>query len=83
MLTTHGGTFLSFLKYKLEELGKKLIKIDKWFASSKTCHICNHVLEELSLSMRKWECPACHTVHDRDKNAAINIKLEGMRMAFS
>jgi putative transposase len=77
------GTFLSFLKYKLEELGKKLIKIDKWFASSKTCHICNHVLEELSLSMRKWECPACHTVHDRDKNAAINIKLEGMRMAFS
>ena len=77
------GKFLRFLDYKLTELGKKLIRIDKWFASSKTCHICGHVLEELSLDTRKWECPACHTIHDRDKNAAINIKIEGMRLAFS
>ena len=77
------GMFLRFLNYKLTELGKKLIRIDKWFASSKTCHKCGHVLEELSLGTRKWECPACHTIHDRDKNAAMNIKIEGMRLAFS
>ena len=77
------GTFLRFLEYKLAELGKKLIRIDKWFASSKTCHKCGHVLEELSLGTRKWECPICNSIHDRDKNAAINIKTEGMRIAFS
>lgn len=77
------GTFLRFLEYKLAELGKKLIRIDKWFASSKTCHKCGHVLEELSLGTRKWECPICKSIHDRDKNAAINIKTEGMRIAFS
>ena len=76
------GTFLRFLEYKLAELGKKLIRIDKWYASSKTCHRCGHVLEELSLSTRKWECPVCHTMHDRDKNAAMNIKKEGMRLSF-
>lgn len=77
------GMFLRFLDYKLAELGKLLVKIDKWFASSKTCHACGHVLKELSLSTRKWECPSCHMVHDRDKNAAMNIKTEGMRIAFS
>lgn len=77
------GMFLRFLEYKLTESGKQLIKIDKWFASSKTCHKCGHVLTELTLSTRNWECPVCHTVHDRDKNAAINIKNEGMRLAFS
>ena len=77
------GMFQRFLQYKLVELGKQLIKIDKWFASSKTCHICSHVLEELSLCTRKWECPICHTLHDRDKNAAINIKTEGLRLVLS
>lgn len=76
------GMFLRFLDYKLAELGKMLVKIDKWFASSKTCHVCGYVHEELTLSTRKWECPICHTVHDRDKNAAQNIKIEGMRMVF-
>lgn len=77
------GMFLRFLDYKLAELGKMLVKIDKWFASSKTCHVCGYVHEELTLSTRKWECPVCHTVHDRDKNAAQNIKAEGMRMVFA
>ena len=77
------GMFLRFLEYKLSELGKQLIKIDKWFASSKTCHKCGHVLQELSLGIRKWKCPACHIIHDRDKNAAMNIKIEGMRLVFS
>ena len=74
------GMFLRFLDYKLAERGKMLVKIDKWFPSSKTCHECGYVLEELSLSTRTWECPVCHAVHDRDRNAAKNIKMEGMRM---
>ena len=77
------GTFLRFLDYKLAEQGKMLVKVDKWFPSSKTCHECGYVLEELSLSTRKWECPVCHAVHDRDRNAAKNIKTEGMRMVFA
>ena len=77
------GMFLRFLDYKLTEQGKMLVKIDKWFPSSKTCHECGYVLEELSLSIRKWECPVCHAVHDRDRNAAKNIKTEGMRMVFA
>ena len=51
------GMFLRFLDYKLTEQGKMLVKIDKWFPSSKTCHKCGYVLEELSLIIRKWECP--------------------------
>ena len=77
------GMFLRFLDYKLTEQGKMLVKIGKWFPSSKTCHECGYVLEELSLSTRKWECPVCHAVHDRDRNAAKNIKTEGMRMVFA
>ena len=74
------GMFLRFLTYKLEEEGKRLVKVDKWYASSKTCSVCGHKYGELTLIMRIWECPVCHTIHDRDKNAAFNIKQEGMRM---
>lgn len=77
------GMFLRFLDYKLTEQGKMLVKIDKWFPSSKTCHECGYILKELALSTRKWECPVCHAVHDRDRNAAKNIKTEGMRMVFA
>ena len=77
------GMFLRHLGYKAEELGKKLVKIDKWFASSKMCHVCGYIHEELTLSSRKWKCPECQTEHDRDKNAAQNIKAEGMRMVFA
>lgn len=77
------GMFLCLLDYKLAELGKSLVKVDKWFASSKTCHKCGYVLKELSLSTRSWECPACKVVHDRDKNAALNIKAEGLRMIYA
>ena len=74
------GMFLRFLDYKLSQLGKMLVKIDKWFASSKTCHICGYVNEGLTLGTRIWECPVCNTVHDRDRNASANIKMEGLRM---
>ena len=74
------GMFTDYLQYKLEEQGKKLIKVDKWYPSSKTCHVCGYKKEDLKLSEREWTCPICHTRHDRDRNASINIKEEGMRM---
>ena len=76
------GMFVRLLDYKLEEMGKQLIRIDRWYPSSKKCHVCGHINEELTLNTREWECPICHSVHDRDQNAAKNIKKEGMRVAF-
>ncbi|WP_254274855.1 transposase [Halomonas sp. 3H] len=63
---------------KAREQGKYLVKIDPWFASSKTCHACQYKVDEMALSIRSWECPACHTQHDRDINAALNIKHQGI-----
>ena len=78
------GMFVTFLKYKLEEQGKKLVKVDKFFASSQTCSICGYVNKKTkNLSIRAWDCPECGTHHDRDLNAAINIRNEGMRIVFA
>jgi len=77
------GMFLGFLDYKLADAGKILIRIDKWYASSKTCHVCGYINEGLTLKDRNWECPKCYTIHGRDKNAAHNIKAEGLRIAFA
>lgn len=74
------GQFRTFLLYKAEENGKKLIAIDKWYPSSKSCHVCGYVNHNLTLKDRNWTCPQCGTAHDRDVNAAINIKNEGLRM---
>ena len=75
------GMFLSLLDYKLSERNKILIKVDKWFPSSQICHKCNYRDKRLKdLSIRKWECPVCHEMHDRDTNAAINILQEGLRL---
>lgn len=76
------GTFVSFLQYKLKDMGKPLIKIDKWFPSSQICSNCgeqNSITKDLSV--RQWICPVCGTNYNRDHNAAINIKNEGMRLA--
>ena len=75
------GMFLQFLEYKLADRGKILIKVDKWYPSSQicsTCHSQNHKVKDLKI--RRWECPVCHTVHDRDINAAKNILYEGLRL---
>jgi len=72
------GMFTTILQYKLEEQGKKLIKIDQWFPSSKTCSCCGQVKESLSLSERRFRCE-CGFESDRDVNAAINIQHEGMK----
>ncbi|MBD2388215.1 RNA-guided endonuclease TnpB family protein [Cylindrospermum sp. FACHB-282] len=74
------GTFTNFLAYKLERFGGKLVEIDRWFPSSKLCSNCFYQVSEMPLDVREWTCPHCGTHHDRDGNAAINIRAEGMRM---
>ena len=71
--------FISLLEYKAAMYGRNLIKIDRYFPSSKTCHVCGHVNRNLKLSDREWLCPQCGTKHDRDVNAAINILTRGKR----
>lgn len=73
------GMLKTFLEYKLKEQGKQLVKIDKWFPSSKMCSSCGNVNAELQLGQRMWVC-TCGAIHDRDINAAINIKKEGCRI---
>jgi putative transposase len=68
------GTFVNMLEYKASWYGREVVKIDRWFPSSKTCSSCQHVLETLPLNVRQWECPSCGETHDRDINAAMNIK---------
>ena len=74
------GMFVNFLDYKLGKEGKVLVEIDRWFPSSKLCSNCHFQVGEMPLDVREWECPSCGTDHDRDGNAAINIRAEGIRM---
>ena len=74
------GMFTNFLAYKLENKGGKLVEIDRWFPSSKLCSNCYHQVDEMPLEIREWTCPHCGTHHDRDGNAATNIRAEGIRM---
>ena len=74
------GVFTNFLAYKLERKGGKLVEIDRWFPSSKLCSNCYYQVDELPLDVRTWTCPHCGTHHDRDGNAATNIRAEGIRM---
>ena len=73
------GHFVSILIYKAEWNGKKVVKVDRYFPSSQTCNVCGYVNKDIKdLSVREWECPECHTHHDRDINAAINILRFGL-----
>ena len=73
------STFVNMLTYKAEWNDKKVVKIDRFFPSSQTCHVCGYVNKVIKdLSIREWECPICHTHHDRDVNAAINILHFGL-----
>ena len=74
--------FTKILKYKLAWQGKQLVRIDKWFPSSQLCHVCgfqNGATKDLSV--REWDCPKCGSHHNRDKNAAINIREEARRIS--
>jgi len=78
------GMFTEFLRYKLEDAGKMLVKIDRFFASSQTCSCCGYKNPATKdLSVKEWICPECGTHHDRDVNAAINIRNEGMRLVLA
>lgn len=70
--------FVNMLEYKCNWYGKKLVKIDRFYPSSKTCSNCNHIKDSLTLKERSWECPKCGIVHDRDINAAKNIYRQGL-----
>jgi putative transposase len=72
------GEVVRQLAYKATWYGRILVKIDQWYPSSKTCHVCKHVLDSLSLDIREWVCPACGAAHDRDTNAALNNLAGGL-----
>src|SRR2546428_2563933 len=70
--------FVRQLEYKAAWYGRTLVKIDKWYPSSKRCFDCGHLLDSLTLDVRVWTCPACGVVHDRDINAARNMLAAGL-----
>ena len=73
--------FIRILKYKSNWLGKKVIEINKYYPSSQSCNRCGFKNEEVKdLSVRKWTCPRCGLIHDRDINASINIMFEGLKI---
>lgn len=73
------GAFLTMLTYKAEMNDKQVVKIGRYYPSSKTCHCCGYVKEDLTLRDREWICPVCGEVLDRDTNAAMNILSEGLK----
>jgi putative transposase len=75
------GELIRQLAYKCEWYGRELIKIDRWFPSSKRCGNCGHIVDKLPLNIREWECPKCKTAHDRDLNAACNILAAGLAVS--
>ena len=73
--------FIRVLKYKSNWQGKKVIEINKYYPSSQSCNRCGFKNEEVkNLSVRKWICPECGLIHDRDINASINIMFEGLKI---
>ena len=76
------GQFVALLTYKANWYGKNILKVNRFFASSKICSHCHHKLDSLPLSVRNWACPSCQTHHDRDINAASNIRKQALADAL-
>ena len=74
------SSFVAKLQYKADWYGREIIKVDQWFPSSQICSECGHKDGKKPLDIREWTCPICHTHHDRDINASINILIEGLRI---
>lgn len=72
------GELVRQLEYKCQWYGRTLVKIDRWFPSSKRCGNCGHIINKMPLNIRSWDCPKCGIVHDRDINAARNILAAGL-----
>ena len=72
------GELVRQCEYKADWAGRQVVKINRWFPSTKRCSNCGHVVDKVPLSVRNWTCPECETEHDRDINAAINIKAAGL-----
>ena len=72
--------FTNMLDYKMKWYGGSLVKIDRFFPSSKTCSACGYKASKMPLNIREWVCPVCGCIHDRDVNAAQNILTEGLRL---
>ena len=71
------GALAQQLEYKCDWYGKTLVRVDRWFPSSKVCSACGHICESMLLEVRDWTCPECGTHHDRDENAAKNLLAVG------
>lgn len=72
------GEFVRQLEYKAAWAGRQLSAIDQWYPSSKRCSDCGYVMPAMPLQIRAWTCPECASEHDRDVNAAVNIKAAGL-----
>lgn len=75
------GELVRQLAYKCEWYGRELIKIDRWFPSSKRCGNCGHIVDKMPLNVREWDCPKCQVNHDRDINASKNILAAGLAVS--
>ena len=74
------GSFYEMLEYKADWNDKTIVKIDRYFPSSKMCNVCNYIKQDLTLKNREWICPNCNTKHNRDLNASINILNQGLKI---
>ena len=74
------GNFVTLLQYKCDWYGKELVKVNRFYPSSKTCGECGWINQELKLSDREWTCKSCGVIHDRDVNASLNILKEGLKI---
>ncbi|MBD2579489.1 RNA-guided endonuclease TnpB family protein, partial [Oscillatoria sp. FACHB-1406] len=75
------GELTRQLTYKCQWYGRELVKIDRYFPSSKRCGNCGHIADKMALNVREWECPECGTQHDRDLNASKNILAAGLAVS--